>query len=337
MRDAASQVLDRNATAEQVCELLKRAAVGRPIPSCSVRLVSRRRNSVLFRAEYSGAAPRPLLVKISAQFSDDTVAEARNQYAALAAISKAMGEDSRFTVPRPSPILLQSGCVVMDWVEGTSLFEQLTNWRTSPSRVLGSLRRAGEWLNRFHHSQTLEIGRIDTAKFLALVDAAFVRAKPSPVCLSAIGRARHFLDQHAERVGRVPIRRGWNHGDFKPENVMLSGDHVFGIDFEHIAQGICLSDVVNFLFHVDFRLLVPGSLHLLPFRRRAWRCFLEGYAGDTTASDLDNLAMRWFYLQRLLQAWAHDEAASRGTARLWYMRRVFRHLANNVVEAPLPG
>lgn len=338
MTCAPSPVLDRSATVEQVRRLmLKQAAADQPIRSCRVALVGQRLNSVLFRAECD-VPQRLFLIKVRAEFDTDPVTAAHEEYAALAAISNAMGENSRFTVPRPSPALLQNGCVVMNWVEGVSLLQQMTDWRTPPWRVLGSVRRVGEWLNRFHHARTFEIGHIDTARLSGMVDTAFIQARLPPAWLPIVECARRFLDQHAERVGRVPVQGGWRHGDFKPENVMLSGDRVFGIDIERIGQIECLRDVVNFLFHLDLQLLSPRSLHLLPFRRHIYRSFLKGYAGDKVELGPDNLAGRWLYLQRLLRFWADIEFTKKGTARLWHARYLLRHLiATNLLDSPPPG
>jgi Ser/Thr protein kinase RdoA (MazF antagonist) len=337
-------LLNESASAELVSTLLDRAlserAVGLHERCRVVGPLQQRETAVLFRAEHPWFG-RPVLVRICKGLEDHPVIEARRRFDVLERTGAAMGGDTRFNVPKTYPLLVDNGCEIMEWIDGRNLNHILFHPATHPLRIVAGIGLAGQWLRQFHHAHGTDSTLIDIAGLSKTIQNVVGAAPNGFSTKPAVRSALAFLDENAASVVEQPVARSRHHGDFKPENVIVTDDRVVGIDFETASEAECLRDIVNFLFMVDIALSNPKAWRLAPARQKIRLAFLAGYAGGDTLDPLPIhelvpfQAFKWLRVHRALREWAFDAARRPSGLRGRYLDASYRRLVTAVLaETP---
>lgn len=233
--------------------------------------------------------------------------------------------------PRPVAMLPQVDAYVMEYVPGPTVTDLMRPGAVvDPDRLLDSVSVAGRLLRAVHALEPPKPDLIDLAEL-------------SERCTSS-----------AERVLRgagLPVRRQWLtgdfgsgeitgyevllHGDYAPENVVLSPTGVVCLEPDLAQRGWAEHDVVRFvLMLADAPFFVTGTE--VPavgrLRRRASAEFLESYYGGSNLPE----SLRPLMLRSLAARWStrHTDVTRRrprlGRARQALLHRHFTRLLNEV-------
>ncbi len=329
--------MDENASPERISRLLHRA-IGRHEACRVIGPLQNRETAVLFRAEHPWFG-QPVMVRVCKGLEDHPAIEAHRRLDLLERIRAAMGTDSRFNVPKPYPLLADNGCEILEWIDGKNLSQILLDPTTRARRAIACVCLAGQWLRRFHQVHRIQPTSIDADRLIK------TGPRQASAPLPPVFRPRRRYSAHWDSwtitrhlVIERPVAFSRHHGDFTPENVILTDDRVVGIDFERASDAECLRDIANFLFKLDVVLRQPRGWRLMPFRRMIRRAVLEGYAGGNEfdrrlpCDDLvPFLPFKWLRVHRVLREWALDAARWPSGLRRRYLDGYYRRLGATVL------
>jgi tRNA A-37 threonylcarbamoyl transferase component Bud32 len=261
--------------------------------------VAVRDNSRVFFAECQ-SFPFPLAVKLcfrtgTAEPDPET---AERQFEALRRVWLQMSQDGgQFSVPRPYLLEKETGLLAMEWVTGTSMTQQLFSWRCDSTLAHECMVRAGHWLRRFHAARHLPPTALDVEHKLSLLS----EIRGIPIEDRTFSQALKCLRQSATAAGSPPLERSWIHGDFKTDNLVLSGRRVVGIDLHLRHENTVVHDMAPFLNHLELQSWHPGGWRLFAGTETLRKSFLGGYFGGLERAI--DLPLAWLQLFTLLFQW----------------------------------
>jgi Ser/Thr protein kinase RdoA (MazF antagonist) len=280
--------------------------------------------SKVFYAE-TASCPYPLAVKLCISHSTGlpNPSDAAEQFQALQAIAPLMPKNEPYAVPEPFKLDAANGLVAIEWIDGRTLTSCLKDVRFPIGAVLASIQRAGTWLRHYHATGTEPPGRLDAVQqqqeFAAKIAASPLRADRTFL------RAYRDVEQRVQSIAKQAFPRATLHGDFKTDNLLLSGDRMVGLDIQARHKNLVLWDIVPFLNRLGLFCYSLQGLRLLRHRRAIEQRFLTGYfARELTTQE--SAAIAWVRLLILLQQW-DDRHISMANNRLkravndWTYRR----------------
>lgn len=262
--------------------------------------VFRGHNSTVYRGT-GKLFPWPVAVKLChsrgatshAEVSTDTC----QQHDALLRILDSMGTDSELTVPIPVGMIEAHGVLLTRWIDGQTLDAMCRDGRNSVEQVEQGVKRAGSWLRRFHDGHALEPGPVDVAHQLEVLRRTIAHCgQPSGFAARGLDVVRATVDE----ISEITVPRSWTHGDFKPENVILSGDLTVGMDGGASYENMVLLDIAHFLNHLELLLVNPRVLRLAPHQARLFSAFAAGYGFH---GQIPSRALLWVRLVSAIRVW----------------------------------
>jgi tRNA A-37 threonylcarbamoyl transferase component Bud32 len=287
-------------------------------------------NSRVFYAECT-AFPSPMLVKfcLKSRTSQADPDAAQRQYDALLRVSSSMGNGTPFSVPRPYAVRSELGLLATEWIEGKTMSELLFSWRCPAAQAEELMRRAGRWVRHFHDCHALAPGPLDVGRALPFIAEMETSAVPDPVFIRAV----KWLRESAETAASVNLDRSWIHGDFKTDNLIVSGSRTVGIDIHLRHEGVTIYDLAPFLNELELRLLQPTGWRIAGALARLRTALLKNYNED--AIDALALPLRWLQLYMILGRW-HTAHARIGTApRFRFRAFCYRRVASRLTGTGL--
>lgn len=239
--------------------------------------------------------------------------------------------------PRPVAYVPDLSAYVMEYVPGPTLTDLLTS-RTvlRPGRLLEGIASAARLLQAVH---AMEPGAVELVDVEAVFTDARTRGRGLLADARLRSRERWFLRSGITHdPATVSSPTVLLHGDFAPENVVLSPSGVCCLEPDLTERGWPEHDVARFLLMLfDAPLFVTG-VDVPPvqvLRRRAARTFLAAYYGPEPRSPL----LRPVMLLNLCARWTtrHNEVVHRSPrfelARKLLLRRHFSRLLDEVSAA----
>jgi Ser/Thr protein kinase RdoA (MazF antagonist) len=211
-------------------------------------------------------------------------------------------DGARVRVPAVLCVIDAAQALVLERIDGTVLATRVRrDYLVLRDRYVPAFAALGSWLARLH---TLDRPTLRHAEILEH-QLAFIRSTlelAEPRIGSAHTRqAMRLLVLLAEELASHPPRLQWCHGDFQPENIIVSGRTLYVVDFAFSDAGWKEQDLV-LLWHN-----LRTGLSDLPFGSRAiqllWSAFVKGYqevsrdAHDTWAWDLFELRYQSFSIR----------------------------------------
>jgi len=236
-------------------------------------------------------------------------AAARRQFVALTNVEEKFGRDGRFRVPAPYALFEQHAAYLAEWIEGTSMARALSARMADEPSAVRLVLDAGAWLRRFHASNEACHGRVDVEAQLSELVAG---SRDSLIA----GRRRRdsaslaALRAMAPEIADIEVARSWVHGDFKPDNLLVTHDCIYAIDVAASDANIIGFDIALFLNGLA---AVANDSHnstlvgCLPALEDA---FWQGYGGPELAL---RRVVTWLRISLLLEARA--AASARAAAR----------------------
>jgi amino acid adenylation domain-containing protein len=255
-------------------------------------------------------------------------------------------------VPAPDPVPARDGSLVpivaapgfepraaqlFRWIPGKPLEESLSpELVRAAGRLLGRLHAHAE---RFQPPAEFERPRWDLARLIGDSEVFPDGSLPGGIDAFLSGRDVAFLEE-AGRIVRAEVAQlgqetgvwGLIHTDLEPDNLIVEGEAVHPIDFEHCGWGWYLYDIAASLLPMADK---PG----FPELRKA---FLQGYSlSRPAAADLEArldafLVVRGLFSIRLilLQAWHLPVVREEASRLVPYILGGIRRILSQRAEAP---
>jgi len=251
---------------------------------------------------------------------------AHSQYDALHRVSLAMGDGSEFSVPRPYLVQADIGLLAMEWVSGASMTDLVFSWRCNPAQAQQLVARGGRWLRHFHACHALAPGRLDIEDKLA-----FVAEMESDGVVSdqVFIRALRRLRESAKAAAAVTLNRSWMHGDFKTNNLIVSGARTMGVDIHLHNEGPVIYDLAPFLNHLELRLWHPGGWRLFGSRALLHETFITNYLEGRDDAIAGPLA--WVRLYMILAEWHTARTHSGSWPHSSFLNFCYRRVASRLI------
>lgn len=305
-------------------------ACGAEPGNCSVRgPIAVRDNSVLFYAECD-RLPSAALVKIC--LAPDTrqpdADAARSEYAGLLAVHRAMRSSQHLSVPRPYILQPDVGLLAIEWVPGKNIAKRLSSWICGRGSAESYVAQSAKWLKAFHACHRLPAAALDVdskLSFIATIESSF----PSSDEVFYAGVAQLRRSAGAAAAAKLP--RSWIHGDFTPDNLIVSGERVLGIDTQLRHENAVVYDLAPFLNHLALALLEPSGWPLLRSHQALRRTFVATYL-DGSAINLE-IPLAWTQLYLALQHWHSARQRNFGALRRCFVDVSHRSLTRQLVHA----
>jgi len=288
--------------------------------------------SRLFRCSVPGHGPLALKFCVASDGKPD-VDQARLQFAALKRLERLAAEHgSQARVVRALDLIEEHACLVMEWIEGRSVAAELASPLSSDADITRWARESGRWLKDFHAMRRLADRPTNCAAMLAqLADEAL--AAPQLRRNRSFVHGDEVLRRLAPRIAEMPVPVAQHHGDFKAENLMITGGELIGLDIAADWEDAVTLDLAKFIRDITFRSWRPTGWMLGRRFDAIVGGLLDGYGWRDPASP----PLLWARLHGLLRFWAGMEVAPLDPIRESYGRYRFEQQATELAAALRAG
>ena len=321
--------------AEDVARLFAGRRVGDvPLDDCRVvGPVRVSRTSRLFRCtsdELAGAVALKFCVTTN---GEPDFATAQRQYAALERIAGlASRSATSVRVVCALGLIEEHACLAMEWIEGRSVAAALAGPMIAETEIRAGSKAAGRWLHGFHAMHRLAERPMSCAVMLANLELQTPPAR-------ALVANRHFarglaaLERTAPTIASIPVPIAHHHGDFKAENLMMTGDGLIGLDIAAHWDDAVTLDLAKFIRDLTFGAWRPSGWLLGRRHRLIADAFLDGYGASGHPTWQGPLG--WAQLHGLLRFWIERAAAPADKIRESYVRHRFEQCVAAASDALL--
>jgi len=214
-----------------------------------IRLVPGKR--AVFEGRLDG---RPVVFRVTLDPRDDSIAR---EWAEMQRLWPHMC-DGRFRIAEPLLCAPEQGILVIAAVSGTPLMQHL--WQSPPETRTRHFLPAATWLRR---ATDMSEGW-QPARVRGWIGRAERAATRQP--FASLRRIESDLLEELARIGALIEGQDWRcaicHGDMHPNNLILDGDTLTGIDLGGSARTPVYKDMARFLVHMGRRGMLPSG--------RAW-------------------------------------------------------------------
>lgn len=178
-----------------------------------------------------------------------------------------------YRVAEPLLHLPDHGILAIEQISGAPLLEHL--WHSETESRAQHLRPAAEWLR--HYTEGSESWRAgNAAGWLARAERASATqpfARLRAIEIDILDELRRLAKALEDAEWRVAIC----HGDFHPNNLILAGDRLTGIDIGGSARIPVCKDIARFLVHMGRRGMIPSGQRHLGVDRLGIEAFTEAF------------------------------------------------------------
>ena len=205
--------------------------------------------------------------------------------------------------PKPHGFHLETGAILMDWIDAPRLRQSL--WRSAmrPQRQLHLVKRAGVWLRKLHGLSELSHEPIDAGKLISKLDIQLEKHETAERLLRNDPAFLTVLKTFNKTAGSLegPHPHVFLHGDFTPSNMLVQNLDVVGIDIWGARRGPIYEDIARMLTYLA--IVSPFSLTANPLHTEAPlpKAFIKGYGADWL--QVDTKAWHAVLLYQQLRRW----------------------------------
>lgn len=196
------------------------------------------------------------------------------------------------TIPRPVALLPEAGAAVFEAVQGTpmtTLLKRQANLLTGPfcmRKMCRVARRCGDWLRSFHAFTAKPVAEHDSGHYVAKLSYWLGKSERRGLETETAKSLWDAANRACENFVTVPVAMAGVHGDFIPQNILVSGNRIFVIDFASFKEPEPIYEDLG-LFVAYLRLLAGAR----PYSGRTilamTRAFLDGYGADQPTISLN--------------------------------------------------
>ena len=250
------------------CPALARAEVEEIL-----RLVPGRR--AIFRARLDG---RGIILRHLVHA--DERADAAAQWQEIGRVHDALGA-GEMRVNAPLHFDADLGLMALEEAPGTPLLTHL--WANPPEARGALMARAADWLHAYTGSSTDWRG-IDRKRWVRMAARASAR-QPHPELAAIEARILQKMRQLGRKLHRQPWRIAITHGDFHPNNLLVDGTRLTGIDLGGTARLPIYKDIARFLVHCARRDMLPSGQRRFGVDAGAYEAFVQAFGMDAQERD----------------------------------------------------
>ncbi len=181
--------------------------------------------------------------------------------------------DGDYRTPEPVHFNAEHGLLVMGEITGTPLMKHFTT-AAKPARI-DAMQRAAEW----HRHSTRLSEDWQLIKSQGWINRAARSAQAQPFA--------HLRDQEARvldemrRIGGLIDGHRWrtaiSHGDLHPNNLILNGTRLTGLDCGGSGRLPIYKDMARFLMHMGRRRMFPSRSRCLGVDGVGIKCFAQAF------------------------------------------------------------
>lgn len=288
-----------------------------------------RRYSRIYRAHVAGLST-PLVVKclLDPATGGPDANSARVQFEGLHRIHRAMATSDRaYRVPVPYFLAERDGVVVAEWIDGQPMTDLFLTGKLTVKEGRELLRRAAHWARCFFALRPLSPAPLDVSSLIEEIDR-MQRTQLSNYRSARIAFAA--LRDHAGAMSGINLERSWLHGDFKTDNLLVTGRSVVGIDVHAKYENAVLYDLVSFVNHLRLTLCDPRAWRWRPHREALVGEFLDAF--DATYREDFRFPYAWIALFGMLGFWDEFLRRRQRGLRHLYLDACFRHTVRRMTR-----
>lgn len=265
--------------------------------------------SEIYRATSSGFTS-PIAIKRM------DLAELTVQFSALQHARDLLSSADGFSAPRPIAMIEagNDGLLIMEWVDAPSAETLLTRRAVGSPDLYEAVVRSGKLLALLHKNQRTRPDALDPTGFIEDVNQAFAgHRKPDKLVTEA-------MEHLAQAPGQIfsldlPVTR--LHGDFKPANILVSGENTYCIDAAFTGEGATIHELAHYTNHLLLALYHPRVLPRLRESEKLVSKFLNSW--ETLRGPIAKDPLNWLRLQKLLMTYASISNREAGNLKKKYL------------------
>ncbi len=293
---------------------------------CNIRSLREQTKTHIFVCAIDGL-DRNLIVKIikESHSFDSIESQAKLEFDALKKLYSINTGDDFHLCPKVYPIMIDRGAVVMEYIEGPVLTEYLLDIKVPVRQKILTLEKAGKWITTVHDHFSSSKGVIPHEKIMNNIRIAMGHKKSD----HSKEKAFRILDDCQKSLDNISIYITCLHGDFKTDNLIVSGNNLVGIDTRLAHTGISFRDIAYFINQLDLLFYQPKGLCLRWFlRSRCHTAFFKGVRDIWLPEQY--FALLWLRLALILMVWVNLNSTARNEPRRHSLHFVYRHLTNQL-------
>lgn len=323
--------LDRQLTQDQLLDAIRDPAVGMLGDEPELSLhgpVHDGPRSLVFKAQAPGLSEAlALKVCFAPGELQASGAQSLEQFESMTRASAAPTSRD-YRIPRALGAT-KSGVLVLEWVDAKTLSHMVQSFSVGRRELYEALQAAGRWLAWFHAAHAVEPRPAKVSDLLNTIDTAMMRAGAAVGEHVSAQRAHASLHLGRTQIANLALPCSWLHGDFKPHDIMLAGNTVYGTDMAMRYANPCLHDVVQFTSHLGLLCMHPGAWHRVVYTTRAVNAFMAGYTPIAAGQEV---ALHWYRTHSLLRLWCNERGAPHDLKTRYNALR-FSHMLDRSVRA----
>lgn len=252
----------------------------------------KRDNSITAVARCEACGERVFLKRIIRAEHGSVEAQAQYEFDVTSILYKAFSDSSRRRVVRPLARL--GTLLVFEFVNGSPLTKMLRRGRRI-APLTDLMAETGIWFSEFHEIGGVTYGGVDLGHKLEMIKVRCVaEGLGSPTTAKALAYMTGLLDD----ISGSTLPHVRLHGDAKPDNFLLSGQELIGIDVDWRYRNLAEYDLAQFL--IQFSALRAGFLSRQVQQQELENAFLEEYQ---RRRQVDMGVLVWLRIYYFLSFW----------------------------------
>ncbi|MGI9465370.1 MAG: phosphotransferase, partial [Aestuariivirgaceae bacterium] len=173
---------------------------------------------------------------------------------ALRRYRREMPIDQGMTVPKLLVAQPDNFALVMEWLDAQPLRQILLTRDLSAEKRTRRIEQCGAWLRQFHELSDIDLQPFDHAMLTVHTHQRVERLKRDSIDQAdwdLLKRAVSLLEGLAGRIDGNEVAFANVHGDATTSNLMISGQVVYGLDFDARQRLPLAGDLCRLLVHLD--------------------------------------------------------------------------------------
>jgi aminoglycoside phosphotransferase (APT) family kinase protein len=231
-------------------------------------------------------------------FQEPEPSEEGREYQTLQQVYDHFPTNSNFKVARPLDYIASSHTIIMDYEKGIGFLSAIS--KADEIETCKLVAQAGNWLRKLHdcrkvHSTEVHTVASPSQRLTRSCEYWEEQHKPSDgttrVAIKLLAEVEPKLDEMMDQ-------RVWIHGDFTPDNILVNGETLIGLDVGWRSRANPVMDLAPFLNHLSLSLTTVYGFKLDRNIAELERAFINGYANNPSTEQL--ILLHWYRLYFLI-------------------------------------